>query len=110
MKKENKVYHRKSKEWDYKSCVRSNAEVYDLNLSTENSNVNHRSWHLPSYSGILEHEGLSSLKEEEKEFVRGLQLLEFVTKQAVFEVDCVNDVASRIAFEKYDFLILSLKC
>ena len=99
----NEMYYAKSAEWDLKAGVRSNPQDYSLNLSTDDSAEKSKSWHLPSYSAILDHESLVSISEEDKEFVRGTQLLEFVTKQSVFEVDCVNYVANKLALDKYDF-------
>ncbi len=102
----NKMYYAKSVEWDSKAGVRSNPQDYNLNLSKENDkNGSAKSWHLDSYSAILSHDELSSLSEEDKEFVRGTQLLEFVTKQAVFEVDCVNFVANKLALGKYKYTL-----
>ena len=102
--KENSDYSFRSSAWDDKAGVRSNPETYDLQLSDDYIlDGTGLSWHLPSYSGILEHEDLSHLSGKEKEFVKGTQLLEFVTKQTIFEIDCVNYVTSRLAHNKYKF-------
>ena len=103
MTNSNKAYYTKSAEGDSTAGVRNNPQVYDLNLFADKAEERSRSWHLPTYSAILEHERLSSISGEDQEFVRGTQLLEFVTKQAVFEVDCVNYVASKLALDKYDY-------
>ena len=102
--KENSDYSFRSSAWDDIAGVRSNPETYDLQLSDDYIlDGTGLSWHLPSYSGILEHEDLSHLSGKEKEFVKGTQLLEFVTKQTIFEINCVNYVASRLAHNKYKF-------
>lgn len=93
-----------SQAWHAKAGVRSNPETYDLGLSTSSAFDNGgRSWHLPTYAGILQHPALDTLTAQQQEYVRGTQLLEFVTKQSRFEVDYVNWVASRLAHGKYLF-------
>lgn len=94
-------YQSRSAQWDQRAGVRNNPERYELNLVEDQSSET--SWHLPNYSAILEHSELQNLTDEQKEFVMGTQLLEFVTKQTVFEIDCVNAVASKIAHNKTDF-------
>ncbi len=98
-------YKDRSAEWDIEAGVRSNPETYDLHFLNNPSDLEEMgmSWHLASYSGILEHEKLRNLSDRDKEFVKGTQLLEFVTKQTIFEIECVNYVASRLAHGKYDF-------
>jgi hypothetical protein len=104
--KEKTGYNQTSSEWDNRAGVRSNPETYDLHLVDDLVfDGAELSWHLPSYSGILAHEGLSNLSNKDKEYVKGTQLLEFVTKQTIFEIDCVNYVASRLAHGKYPFVL-----
>jgi hypothetical protein len=96
------TYDKKSTKWNEFSGVRSDSETYDLNISKNQKNPK-LSWHLKTYSGILTHSDLINLSDEKVEYVKGIQLLEFVLKQTVFEVDCVNYVASKIAHDKYKF-------
>ena len=96
-------YLNSSNSWDTSSSVRSKSETYDLILDDSTS----QNWHLPNYSGILQHKAFSEITETDKRFVMGTQLLEFVTKQARFEIDCVNVVASNLALNKYPFEISS---
>lgn len=96
-------YSKRSIDWDWKSGVRSGTCTYDLAL--DNPDNTDQSWHLPNYSALLSHPELCDLDAEAVDFVHGTQLLEFVTKQTMFEVDCVNYVASRIAHDKYRFVL-----
>ena len=97
-------YSAYSRAWDVKAGVRQNRETYDLCLPTSGAyDEKMRSWHLPTYSGILQHPELSELTPTQQEYVKGTQLLEFVTKQTRFEVECVNWVSSRLAHGKYPF-------
>lgn len=93
-----------SRAWDVKAGVRNNPETYDLCLPASGAyDAEMRSWHLPTYSGVLQHPKLCGLTPAQQEYVKGTQLLEFVTKQTRFEVECVNWVASRLAHGKYSF-------
>jgi len=68
--KENTGYNQRSSEWDNRAGVRSNPETYDLHLVDDLVfDGAELSWHLPSYSGILAHEGLSNLSNKDKEYV-----------------------------------------
>ena len=96
------TYDKKSTKWNEFSGVRSDSETYDLNISKYQKEPA-LSWHLKTYSGVLTHSDLKNLSDEQIEYVKGIQLLEFVLKQTVFEVDCVNYVASKIAHDKYKF-------
>lgn len=104
MNEDLQLYIKTKKDWDKFSSVRNSDKSYDLGLENDitNSNLN---WHLPSYSKILEHKDLQSLTDEQKRFVMGTQLLEFVEKTTIFEVDHVNKVANNIALGKYNFKI-----
>lgn len=92
-----------SEKWDTSATVRINRNTYDLNLDKEAGSS--KTWHLSGYSGILSLSQFSHLSEDDINYVMGLQLLEFVTKQARFEIDCVNQVAQSLALDKYPFLI-----
>ena len=100
MNKLSRDYERRSSMWDARAGVRTGKETFDLHLTDTCHGENDKSWHLPNYAGILEHEDLRDLPEPDKEFVRGTQLLEFVSKQTLFEVECVNKVAAEIAHGK----------
>ena len=100
-----KIFEKISNDWDQKSSVRNNPETYDLNLPSDVTLENTPEWHLPTYSGILKHQLFANLDYASKKFVMGTQLLEFVMKQARFEIDCVNDVAQKIGLDKYKFHI-----
>jgi hypothetical protein len=100
--KNSEIYDKKSVKWDNFAGVRSDSETYDLNLSKYQKN-SALSWHLKTYSGILTHPELKNVSDEHVEYIKGIQLLEFVLKQTVFEVDCVNYVASKLAHNKYSF-------
>lgn len=97
------AYDKKSALWNAEAGVRSSAEEFDLNQCLTHEEFSAKEWHLPDYSGILRHPRLAELSPEQKKFVMGLQLLEFVTKQAIFEIECVNNVASKLAFGGFDF-------
>ena len=96
------LYLKTKKDWDKKSSVRSSGESYDLNINKIDPKKD-PDWHVSNYSGILQHEKLSSLTEEQKKFVMGTQLLEFVIKTTKFEIDYVNVVANNLALGKYYF-------
>ena len=85
-----------SDRWDTSSSVRTNPSTYELNL---NEKISSKSWHLAGYSGILSLPEFSHLEDEHINYVMGLQLLEFVTKQARFEIECVNKVCQSLAME-----------
>lgn len=89
--------------WNTASSVRSNPTTYDLNLDT--SPHSSKTWHLSGYSGILSLPEFDKLSEEDINYVMGLQLLEFVTKQARFEIECVNKVAQSLALDNYPYTI-----
>jgi len=95
------IYRKKSANWNHKAGVRSSECTYDLDLTNQVDGDG--TWHLPNYSAILNHPNLAHLSKNDKEFVQGTQLLEFVTKQTIFEIDCVNHVASRIAHDKFPY-------
>lgn len=96
------LYLKTKKDWDKRASVRISEENYDLNLIDSGVDEN---WHLPSYSGILQHKDLTSLNDSQKRFIMGTQLLEFVEKTAIFEVEYVNKVANSLALNKYNFEI-----
>jgi hypothetical protein len=97
-------YSASSIAWDKKAGVRNNPEAYDLRLPTDGDTAGtERSWHLPTYAGILKHPALRGLTDSQREYVKGTQLLEFVSKQTRFEVDYVNLAASKLAHGKYNF-------
>lgn len=95
-------YEKTKKDWNSRSVVRNSKETYEINFSEIGANKN-LSWHIPSYSTILNHEYLKGLSEGNKNYIMGTQLLEFVEKTAVFEVDYVNKVANNLALGKYNF-------
>ena len=97
-------YVKTKKDWDKHAAVRVSNKSYDLNIDDISSNED-LNWHLPSYSLILEHDDLKSLNDDQKRFVMGTQLLEFVEKTTIFEVEHVNNVANSLALGKYDFEI-----
>ncbi|MCB4389459.1 diiron oxygenase [Synechococcus sp. MU1617] len=92
-----------SDRWDSTSSVRSNPNTYDLNLAANSASS--KTWHLSGYSGILSLPLFADLSEDDINYVMGLQLLEFVTKQARFEIECVNKVAQDLAFGNYTYVI-----
>ena len=92
-----------SSRWDSIASVRSSPDSYDLNLDSNVTKTN--SWHLPGYSGILSEPEFSGLRPHEIDYVMGVQMLEFLSKQARFEIECVNTVAQCIAFDRYPFNI-----
>ena len=97
-------YSASSVAWDKRAGVRNNPEAYDLRLPTDGDTAGtERSWHLPTYAGILGHPALGGLTDSQREYGKGTQLLEFVSKQTRFEVDYVNLVAAKLAHGKYDF-------
>ena len=102
MQKHHAQYLSKSTLWDKKAGVRSSEITFDLELEPDDSE-RQESWHLPSYSAILNHPDLALLTRDQQEFIKGTQLLEFVTKQTAFEIDCVNYVAAKIAHNKMAF-------
>lgn len=97
-------YVKTKKDWDKHAAVRVSNKSYDLNIDNISSNED-LNWHLPSYSLVLEHDDLKSLDDDQKKFVMGTQLLEFVEKTTIFEVEHVNNVANSLALGKYDFEI-----
>ncbi|RPG53597.1 MAG: hypothetical protein CBE48_001120 [Flavobacteriales bacterium TMED288] len=97
-------YVKTKKDWDKHAAVRVSNKSYDLKLNDIDSNDD-LNWHLPSYSAILKHDGLKSLSDDQKRFVMGTQLLEFVEKTTIFEVEHVNNVANSLALGKYNFEI-----
>ena len=100
----NTDYKQRSAKWDKVAGVRCDPETYDLELNDGvNSDSTKLSWHLPTYSGILEHAKLRNLSGEDIEYIKGIQLLEFVLKQTIFEIECVNKVASKLAHDGYKF-------
>ena len=99
------LFNKVSNKWDSTASVRNNPETYDLNLPKNNNLSEIPEWHLPNYSGILKHDELSGITPNQKKFVMGTQLLEFVMKQVRFEIECVNTVAQNIANDKYHFSI-----
>jgi len=104
MNKDLQFYIKTKKDWDKFASVRNSNKSYDLGLENDitNSNLN---WNLPSYTKILEHKDLQSITDEQKRFVMGTQLLEFVEKTTILEVDYVNKVANNIALGKYNLEI-----
>lgn len=101
-------YKQRSKKWDQLAGVRTHLETYELSLnSIKHEDKSALSWHLPTYSGILEHNELRNLSKEKIEYIKGIQLLEFVLKQTIFEIECVNKVASKLAHNKYQFSLRS---
>ena len=100
-------YIKTKKDWDKRSSVRTSNETYDLNFNELDSNDN-PNWHMSTYAGILQHEKLKSLSGDQKKFILGTQLLEFVSKTTIMEVDYVNKVANNIALGKYNFDIPNL--
>ena len=101
------LYVKTRKDWDKFSSVRSSEETYNLNLDDISIQKN-LSWHLPTYSTILQHNDLRSLSDEDKKFVMGAQLLEFVEKTSVLELEYINKVAINLALGKYNFEIPKL--
>ena len=98
------LYLKTKKNWDERASVRTSKDTYDLCLEGLDKNVD-INWHLPNYSGILKHPDLKSLSDKDKKFIMGTQLLEFVEKTAILEIDYVNQVANNIALGKYKFNI-----
>lgn len=84
------------KDWDKTAKVRTCNETYSLNLSNTSFDAD-ISWHLPSYSGILNHSELSIIGDLDKKFIMGTQLLEFVIKTTKFEIEYVNKCAAKLA-------------
>ena len=101
------LYIKTKKDWDKRSSVRTSNETYDLNFNELDSS-DKSNWHISTYAGILQHENLKSLNDDQKKFVLGTQLLEFVSKTTIMEVDYVNKVANNIALGKYNFDIPNL--
>ena len=101
------LYVKTKKDWDKHASVRVSNKSYDLNLNDIDLNDD-LNWHLPSYSPILDHNDLKSLSDDQKRFVMGTQLLEFVEKTTIFEIEQVNNVANNLALGKYDFDIPNL--
>ena len=60
---------------------------------------------MKGYSGILSLPEFSHLDDSQVSYVMGIQLLEFVTKQARFEIECVNKVCQSLALNGYPFTI-----
>jgi hypothetical protein len=97
-------YIKRSSKWDRDAGVRTDSQTYDLVLNEFGNNDEPvLSWHLPTYSGILEHPSLKNLSSEKVEYIKGIQLLEFVLKQTIFEIECVNKVTSKLAHDGYEF-------
>ena len=94
-----------SARWDSSSAVRSSPNTYDLNAS-DNSQTS-KSWHVKGYSGILSLPEFSHLSDDDIDYVMGMQLLEFVTKQARFEIECVNKVCQAISLDTFPFSVPS---
>ena len=101
-----KFYEKTKKDWNSKSVVRNSKETYDLNFSDFKTNKT-QTFHIPSYCTILNHQYLKNLSEENRNFIMGTQLLEFVEKTAILEVEYVNKVANNLALGKYNF---DIKC
>lgn len=92
------------KDWDTTAKVRTCGEAYDLNLSIASFNDD-ISWHLPSYSGILNHPSLRNISALDKKFIMGTQLLEFVIKTTKFEIEYVNKCTSKLALGEFNLSI-----
>ena len=92
------------KDWDATARVRNCNQTYDLNLSNRTFDDNTK-WHLPAYSGILNHSELHNISNLDKKFIMGTQLLEFVIKTTKFEIEYVNKIASKIAFGEFNIII-----
>ena len=97
-----KFYEKTKKDWTSKSVVRNSKETDDLNCSDFKTNKT-QTFHSPSYGTILNHQYLKNLSEENRNFIMGTQLLEFVEKTAILEVEYVNKVANNLALGKYNF-------
>lgn len=99
-------YLAKRKDWETHSAVRNSPERYELNLSGNYLDTSFE-WHIPSYSAILSHPDCTELSASDRQFVMGLQMIEFLMKTEIFEVKYVNTVASDIALRSYDYEISS---
>jgi hypothetical protein len=99
------LYETQSNNWDFNAGVRRSQEKFDLSQDLIKGKPLKQSWHLPGYSAVLKHSSLSFLTEDQKEYIRGTQLLDFVSKQAIFEIDCVNYVARLLANGGYPFVL-----
>ena len=95
-------YKKTKKDWDKFSSVRSSNNNYDLKIE-ELENKERLSWHLSESCEILQHQDLKSLTEDKKKFIMGVQLLEYVEKTTLFEVEYVNKVANDLALSKLKF-------
>lgn len=98
------TYIKTKKEWDEASSVRTSEETYELKLDKidkEGDSI----WNFSTHCPILNHNEFKSLTNDQKKYVMGLQLLEFVLKTTKFEIDYVNKVANNLALEKYNFKI-----
>ena len=98
------LYKKTKKDWNTNSSVRDKTSNYDLNFDEIKNNEN-LNFYNSTYSTILEHDGLKNINDNKKKYVMALQLLEFVEKTTIFEVEYVNKVAQKIALGKYNLKI-----
>jgi hypothetical protein len=89
-----------SRPWDTRASVRVSLETYDLGLEGGRFDKD-PSWAHDSYSAILLHPMLTGITAEQKRFVTGTQLIDFLLKTTKFEVNYVNEAARNIALDGY---------
>tara|TARA_B100000315_G_C14462761_1_gene534505 strand:- start:137 stop:379 length:243 start_codon:yes stop_codon:yes gene_type:complete len=65
------LYIKTKKDWDKRSSVRTSDETYDINFSDLESKDN-SNWHMSTYAGILQHEKLKSLNDDQKKFEKNI--------------------------------------
>jgi hypothetical protein len=97
-------YSEESSKWNENSGVRvSKANFEGLIEEMACDTSGRKGLTLPNSSALLAHPNLTGLDDHKRDFVRGIQLLEFLMKQTIFEIRFVNEVASEIAQDRTQF-------
>lgn len=92
-------------DWDDFAAVRNKEHTYKLDFGQLEKQLNQKTWFIPEGVAILAHSELAHLDKEQKQYLIGRFLLQFLEYGTLMEHEYVNTITADLAFGECNYAL-----